>query len=70
MGIASIVMRDAEDGNVNMEVVFGGGFDHSSPAHAGIRRALEILDSMGMEVQEPEEGLGSETGFIMPAEMQ
>ena len=55
MAAASIVMRDETDGNVSMEVVFGEGFDKNSPAHAGIRRVLDFINSLGMEVQEPPE---------------
>lgn len=61
MSAASIVMRDDEDGNVNLEVVFAGGFDRDSQAHAGVRRLLDMLDGMGIEVQEPingEEAIG------------
>lgn len=53
MSNASIVMRDTDDGSVHMEVVFDGQFDQASQAHAGIRKILEIIDGMGIEIQEP-----------------
>lgn len=56
MGTASVVLRDTDDGFVICEVVFGDGFDKSSHAHAGIRRVLDFLDSLGVEVQEPPSG--------------
>ena len=52
--VASIVMRDMPDGTVSMEVVFGDGFDRTSQAHAGIRRVLGYIDSLGIEVVAPE----------------
>jgi hypothetical protein len=53
MGVASIVMRDMPDGSCGMEVVYGDGFDKTSPAHAGIRRVLQYIDSLGIEILEP-----------------
>jgi len=50
MAVASIVMRDAPDGTIEMEVVFGDGFDRKSQAHAGVRRCLQYIDSLGIDV--------------------
>ena len=52
MATASIVMRDDGDAT-SMEVVFDGGFDKNSPAHAAIRRILGYIDSLGIEVLDP-----------------
>lgn len=52
MGTASIVMRDAPDGGVEMECVFDPHFDRTSQSHIGIRMALKYFDSLGIQIKD------------------
>lgn len=64
MSTACIVISDVTDSTTGtdsskspstaMSVVFDGGFDQTSPAHAAIRRVLEMIDALGMEIIEPD----------------
>jgi len=53
MSTACIVISDVSGEECAMNVVFDGGFDKSSPAHCAIRRVLEQIDSLGIEIREP-----------------
>ncbi len=55
MKAAYIIVNDENEGNTSLHVTYSGGYDKKSPSHNAIRRITEFVDSLGMEIQEPEE---------------
>lgn len=50
MATACMVMADAENSEMVMSCVFDGGFDKDSVAHAAMRRLIDMIDKLGVEV--------------------
>lgn len=55
MKAAYIIVNDENEGNTSLHVTYSGGYDKKSPAHNAIRRITEFVDSLGIEIKEPEE---------------
>lgn len=50
MATACIVISDVENDETAMTAVFDGGFDKESPAHAAMRRVLDMIYNLGVEM--------------------
>ncbi len=50
MATACIVMADVNNDEMAMSCVFDGGFDKDSPAHAAMRRVIDMIGKLGVEV--------------------
>tara|TARA_R110000765_G_scaffold116963_1_gene210306 strand:+ start:820 stop:1023 length:204 start_codon:yes stop_codon:yes gene_type:complete len=55
MKAAYIIVNDENEGNTSLHVTYSGGYDKKSPSHNAIRRITEYIDTLGMEIQEPEQ---------------
>jgi len=59
MSTATIEITDRGDSN-SMTVTYAGGYDLASPSHAAIRRVVAYIDSLGIEIKEPDSNTSAE----------